>query len=149
MWIYPVRAMPRKFPREFVKIKSRSYCLISSELRLLCFQIEMTAAKCFSVKSPIFSKKSLFRLRLYSAVTSCPDTECRDNLPFRRRSLSYGGTSKRGGNFRRTDLTISFEKDEKIVFFAFFFDKNFRGDIRCLLSGCMLLTESVKYKVQK
>ena len=45
----------------------------------------------------IFSQKSLFRLRLYYAVTSGPDTKCRDNLPFRRRFASYGGTSKRGG----------------------------------------------------
>ena len=46
---------------------------------------------------PIFSQKSLFRLRLYSAVTSSFDTRCRDNLSFRRRSVSYGRTSKRGG----------------------------------------------------
>ena len=37
------------------------------------------------------------RYRLYYAVTSGPDTKCRDNLPFRRRFASYGGTSKRGG----------------------------------------------------
>ena len=32
-----------------------------------------------------------------SKISLCPDTKCRDNLPFRRRSVSYGGTSKRGG----------------------------------------------------
>ena len=32
-----------------------------------------------------------------SKISLCLATPCRDNLPFRRRSVSYGGTSKRGG----------------------------------------------------
>ena len=41
----------------------------------------------------IFGKKTHF----LSKISLYLNTKCRDNLPFRRRSLSYGGTSKRGG----------------------------------------------------
>ena len=57
----------------------------------------MSVAKYIWEKTLIFSQKSLSRLRLYSAAASCLNTPCRDNLPLRRRSNSYGGTSKRGG----------------------------------------------------
>ena len=81
--------------REFVKIKSRSYCLILSKLRLLCFKTEMSIAKYIWEKALIFSQKSL-SVSLPRVVTIYPP---------------------KGWIFRRTDFTIPiwFQNYSKII----------------------------------
>jgi hypothetical protein len=57
------------------------------------------------------SNKVYFRKtpHFLSKISLCLNTPCRDNLPFRRRSNSYGGTSKRAGFSEELILPYHFD----------------------------------------
>ena len=84
--------------REIVPIKSRIFCLISRELRLLCFFTEIAWIGIFSVKIAVFSLKSL-SLTLPRAVTIWPQTaptfgRTQTTVSFEIRRVHYGLSKK-------------------------------------------------------
>ena len=74
------------------------------------FQTEITSRKCFWVKSPIFSQKSLFRLRLHYAAASCLATFVSWQFTLPPPLKELWRDKQNGWIFVRTDFHIPFDQ---------------------------------------